>query len=153
MKKTRFITFSAIIAAVYAAMTLVVAPLSYGPIQIRLSESLTILAAFTPAAVPGLFFGCLIANLYTGNIIDIIFGSLTTLAAAVLTYKLRKRHWLAPLPPVVLNAVVVGYYLTLQYGGLLPMNILTVGAGQFVACYILPIYFIINFDKIKRSGA
>ena len=72
MNKTRFITHSAIIAAVYAAVTLVFAPISYGPVQVRISEMLTILPAFTPAAIPGVFVGCLIANIYTGEVLDIV---------------------------------------------------------------------------------
>lgn len=151
MSKTRFIVFAAIIAALYASLTILLAPLSYGIVQIRISEALTLLAAFTPAAIPGLFAGCIIANIYTGNLVDIIFGSLTTLAAAILTYKLRKRRWIAPMSPVLLNAFVVGFYLTAQYGGSLWVNILSVGLGQFAACYIIPIYFIINYDKTKRS--
>lgn len=151
MKKTRFIAHAAIISAVYAVLTMLLAPLSYGTVQIRFSEALTVLAAFTPAAIPGLFVGCLIANIFTGSLIDIIFGSLTTLAAAVLTYKLRKRQWLVPLPPVILNALIVGYYLTLQYGGITWLNMLSVGAGQLVACYIVPIYFLINFEKTKEK--
>ncbi len=151
MKTTRFIAHAAVIAAVYAALTMLIAPLSYGPVQIRFSEALTILPAFTPAAIPGLFIGCLVANMYTGNIIDIVFGSLTTLVAAFLSFKLRKKQWLVPLPPVLLNAWVVGYYLTLQFGGLTWMNMLTVGAGQLIACYVIPIYFIINYQKYQEK--
>lgn len=151
MKSTRFIAHAAIIAAVYASFTLLVAPFSYGILQVRFSEALTLLPAFTPAAIPGLFIGCLIANMYTASLIDIIFGSLTTLVAAFLTYKLRKRQWLLPLPPILLNALVVGYYLTMQHGGHLLSNMLLVGAGQLVACYIVPIYFIINYDKIRQK--
>ncbi len=151
MKKTRFIAHAAIIAAVYAAITVLVAPLSYGTVQIRFSEALTILPAFTPAAIPGLFIGCLIANIYTGSIVDIIFGSLATLLAAFVSYKLRSSKWLVPLPPVLFNALIVGYYLTLQYGGVIWFNMLSVGAGQLIACYIIPVYVLINLDKAKHK--
>lgn len=151
MNKTRFIAHSAIIAAAYAVLTLLIAPLSYGTVQIRFSEALTILPAFTPAAIPGLFLGCLIANIYTGSLIDIIFGSLTTLLAAYFSYKLKKRQWLVPLPPVALNALIVGYYLTVQYGGVRWLNMLSVGAGQIAACYIIPSFALIKYEEIKKK--
>ena len=88
---TRSLCVSAVIAALYAAMTLLLAPISYGPIQLRLSEAMTLLPILLPQAVPGLFVGCLIANLYTGMLTDIIFGSLATLIAAIGTYLLRKK--------------------------------------------------------------
>ncbi|MDR0405829.1 MAG: QueT transporter family protein [Clostridiales bacterium] len=153
MKKTRFIAHAAIIAAVYATLTVAVYPLSYGTVQVRFAEALTFLAALTPAAVPGLFVGCLIANIYTGSLIDIIFGSLTTLAAALASYKLRKNPWLVPLPPILFNALIVGYYLTLQYGGKTIFNMLSVGAGQLAACYAVPLYFIINYKKTTERLA
>lgn len=151
MSKTRFLVHSAIIAAVYAVLTMALAPISYGPIQVRISEALTILAGLTPAAIPGLFVGCLIANIFYGNVIDIIFGSLTTLVAAILSYKLRRRPWLVPLPPVVLNAFVVGYYLTAQFGGIMWFNMATVGLGQIVSCYIIPLYAIIHYKDLSKK--
>lgn len=131
----RFIAQSAIIAALYAALTLIVAPLSYGPVQCRISEALTILPIFTLAAVPGLFIGCLVANLYTGSVLDVIFGSLATLLAAVWTRSLRNRPVLATAPPVLVNAVVVGLVLSLTIENYpFWFSALTVGAGQLVAC-------------------
>ena len=98
--KPRSLCMSAVIAALYAALTLLLAPISYGPIQLRLSEALTLLPMLLPQAVPGLFVGCLIANLYTGMLTDIIFGSLATLIAATGTYFLRKKPLLKrKLPP------------------------------------------------------
>ena len=104
-KKTISVLFmaqAAMIAAIYVVVTLVFAPFSYGEVQVRLSEALTILPVFTPAAIPGLFIGCLISNILGGCIIpDIIFGSLATLLGAVFTYMLRNRNkFLAPLPPI-----------------------------------------------------
>ena len=108
-RKLRFVIESGIIAAVYAALTLLLAPISYGLIQVRVAEALCILPFFTPAAVPGLFIGCLIANAVGGlGVIDIVFGSLATLLSAAVAYKVKVK-WLVPLPAVVVNAVVVGF--------------------------------------------
>ncbi len=113
------------------------APISFGLIQFRIAEALTVLAFYTPAAVPGLFIGCLLANIIGGlGIIDIVFGSLATLAAAYMTYKIKNR-FLAPLPPVIINALVVGpivaYYVEVPFY----MGMLYVGLGQLVVCYAL----------------
>lgn len=97
--QTKYLIQAAVIAAVYAILTVVLSPISYGPIQFRLSEALTILPAFTPAAVPGLFIGCLIANLMSPvGLVDIICGSAATLIAAFISYKLRKRPLLVLAP-------------------------------------------------------
>ncbi len=138
MKK---LTYAAVIAAIYAALTLFLTPISFGFIQCRVSEALTILPVMSPVAVPGLFIGCLVANIYTGSIIDIIFGSLTTLLAAWCTYLTRKNRWVAMIFPVVFNAIVVGGYLALFVDKSQPvwLYMLSVGAGQAVACYGLGI--------------
>ena len=132
---------AALVGAVYALLTLVW-PLSLGPIQIRLSEALCLLPIFAPEAVAGLFIGCLLGNLLSGAMwFDVIFGSLTTLAAACLTRKLRDRgFWIYALPPVVLNGVIVGTVVHFAYSGnpalsLLPLTMLTVGAGEAAAVY------------------
>ena len=97
------ITQGAVITALYVVLTMVFAPISFGPVQVRIAEALCILPMFTPAAIPGLFIGCLIANLIGGGIIlDVIFGSIATLIGAVLGYMLRKNRWLVPLPSVAL---------------------------------------------------
>jgi hypothetical protein len=105
-KSTLFLVQAALIAAVYVVLTLVFAPFSYGEIQVRISEALTILPFFTPAAIPGLFVGCILANLLGGAIpLDIAFGSIATLIGAVFTYKLRNSNkWLAPVPPIVASS-------------------------------------------------
>lgn len=105
MKKqsnTLFLAQSAMIAAIYVVLTVILAPFSYGEVQVRVSEALTILPVFTPAAIPGLFVGCLISNILGGCILpDIIFGSIATLLGACFTYLLRNRNkFLAPLPPI-----------------------------------------------------
>lgn len=152
--RIRFFAEAGIIAAAYAALTLLLAPVSYGPLQVRVAEAMCVLPAFTSAAVPGLFLGCLIANLYTAGqgMLDIVFGSLATLAAAAMTYKLRRKSpWLYPLPSVVINAFVVGWVLSVEYGIPFWMNVASVGAGQAVACYALgmPLYFLLQ--KYRRK--
>lgn len=140
MKNTRFMVQAAVIAAVYIVMTISFAPISSGLFQLRFSEALTILPALTPAAIPGLFIGCLLGNFLVGaSLVDVIFGSLTTLAAAYMSYRLREKKWLVPLPPIVLNAIVVGYMLVNVYAVpvSLPIAMAWVAAGQFVACYVI----------------
>ena len=138
--KTRFWIRAAIIAALYAALTLVW-PLSFGQVQIRVSEALCVLPLFTPAAVPGLFAGCLVSGILGGAVwFDVALGSLTTLAAAHCARRLRDRALPIPLlPPVLFNAVVVGAVAHFAYAGnpslsALPISMLAVGAGQTVAC-------------------
>ena len=126
----------------YIALTLLsfLFGLSGGVIQVRISEALTILPAFTPAAIPGLFMGCLISNLITGaTLIDIIFGSLATLLGALGTYFLRKQRWLLSLPPIISNVIIVPLILIFGYGmteGYF-FILLTVALGEIVSCGIL----------------
>ncbi len=140
-KSTLFLAQGAMIAAVYVVLTLVFAPISYGEVQVRVSEALTVLPFFTSAAVPGLFVGCLIANILGGAILpDIIFGSIATLLGAAGTYLLRKRtRFLAPAPPIVANTVIVPFVLYYGYGVNLPIPfmMLTVGAGEVISCGVL----------------
>ena len=137
----RSLCMSAVIAALYAALTLLLAPISYGPIQLRLSEALTLLPMLLPQAVPGLFVGCLIANLYTGVLTDILFGSLATLLAAIGTYCLRRNPVLACACPVVANSVIVGLVLALTSNWPIPLTMLQVGVGELgavlIGCVIL----------------
>ena len=139
--KVRFMTQAAMIAAVYVVLTFVFAPISFGEVQVRIAEMLTILPIFTPAAVPGLFVGCLIGNITGGAILpDIIFGSIATLEGAVGTWQLRKcPRILAALPPVIANILIVPFVLRYAYGVVLPIPflMLTVGIGEVVSCMIL----------------
>ena len=125
----------------YVVLTVVFAPFGFGEVQVRVAESLTILPFFTPAAIPGLFIGCLIGNILGGAIIpDIIFGSLATLIAACFTYALRKKSsFLAPLPPIIANTIVVPFVLSYGYGVPLPIPfmMLTVGIGEIISCGVL----------------
>ena len=139
--KIRFTANAAMIAALYVALTWLCAlvGLDKGVIQMRLSEALCVLPAFTGAAVPGLFVGCLLANLLTGSALpDIIFGSLATLIGALGAYFLRRRKWLVPLPTVLANTLIIPFVLRFAYGaeGTIPYFMLTVGAGEVISAYI-----------------
>ena len=146
MKKnsnTNFLTQAAAIAALYVVLTLIANALglaSYS-IQVRFSEALAILPIFTPAAVPGLFVGCLLSNVLSGCIFwDIIFGPIATLLGAIGTRLLRKkRKWLATLPPVLSNTLIVPFILSFAYKfeGSLPYFMLTVGIGEILSCTVL----------------
>mgnify|MGYP000415426835 CR=1 FL=1 len=139
-KKVLFVVQAALIAAVYTVVTILIAPYGYGIFQFRVSEALTVLPALMPSAIPGLFVGCLVSNLLGGyGPIDMIFGSLTTLIAAILSRKLRKYSYLVPLPPVILNAVIVGGYLKFLYYRDVPLLVSMgwVALGQVLACYVV----------------
>ena len=137
-KTTRYLIQASAIAAVYAVLTLVLHPFSYNLMPVRVSEALTILPMFTPAAIPGLFVGCLLANIIGPyGLADIVFGSLTTLIAAFASYKLRNKPLLVPLPPVIANAVIIGGMLHYVFGVPVPLwsCMLWVGLGELIACY------------------
>ena len=140
-KNISFMTQAAMIAAIYVVLTYVFAPFSFGEVQIRIAEALTILPVFTPAAIPGLFVGCIVGNILGGAILpDIIFGSIATLIGAFFTYQLRnKSRFLAPLPPIIANTVIVPFVLRYGYGVALPIPfmMLTVGIGEVLAVGVL----------------
>lgn len=141
-QRIKLICQGGIIAALYLALTLLANALGLAnyAVQVRFSESLTILPYFTSAAVPGLFVGCLLSNILTGCALpDIIFGSLATLIGAVATYMLRnKSKWLAPLPAIVSNAIIVPFVLLYAYG-IEPLwfSFVTVTAGEIISCGVL----------------
>ena len=131
-KKVLFLTQAAVIAAIYVVLTIFISAfnLASGAIQVRISEALTILPFFTPAAIPGLAIGCLLSNLLTGAAVyDVVFGSLATLLGAVGTYLLRKHKFLCTLPPVIANMVIIPFVLRYGYG--LAME---VGGHDFADC-------------------
>ena len=130
---TRSLCVSAIIAALYAALTMLLAPISYGAIQCRVSEAMTMLPLLLPQAIPGLFLGCLVANLMTGMLTDVIFGSLATLIAAAGTWLLRKKPLLAALCPIVANGVIVGLVLSLSFGLPPALTMAEVAIGETAA--------------------
>ena len=152
-KKVLSLVHAAVIAALYVVLTFVANSLglaSYA-IQVRFSEALTILPYFTPAAIPGLFIGCLLSNILTGCMpLDVLFGSLATLLGALDTYYLcgrakpsaqtgNRKGWLAPLPPILANTLIVPFVLAYVYRfeGSLPYFMVTVCIGEILSCGVL----------------
>ena len=167
-KTTRYIAEAAIIAALYAALTYFLAPISFGSIQFRVSEALTILPVLTPAAIPGLTIGCLIANFSSPfGMVDVILGTFATLLAAICSRAARNIQFknlplLSAFFPVIFNAVIVGLDILIavpeaQYGFSFAdftftaylMNMLTVGFGELVICYILGVPFCKALESTK----
>lgn len=147
-----FIAQAAMIAAIYVVLTFIANAfgLANYAIQVRFSEALTVLPFFTPAAVPGLFAGCMLSNILTGCMpLDVVFGSLATLIGACGTYALRKYKWLAPLPPIAANTVIVPFVLAYvyQFEGSIPYFMLTVGAGEVISCGILGMILLFSLKR------
>jgi len=154
---TRTIVQAALIAAVYTALTLLIKPLAYGPIQFRISEVLTVLPAVLPSSIPGVFIGCILANLLGGyGVIDIVLGSLATLLAGLSTWFLRKHRFLVPLPPVVFNGLIVGTYVYLLFDQTYPwpLTMLFIALSEAVICYGLglPLLSLIRKNRIIREA-
>ena len=158
-KSTLFLTQAAVIAALYVALTYISNSLglAYNAIQFRLSEILTVLPVFTPAAIPGLTLGCLMANISSPfGLIDIICGTFATLAAAVISYAARnvtikKMPFISVLAPVVCNAVIIGleiWYLEGRTAEIFFVSALQVGAGEAVMCILAGLPFI---RAVKRT--
>ena len=162
---TLILTTNAVIAALYAALTIALAPISYGPLQFRVSELFTVLTFLMPCTIPGVTAGCVLANLYTGSILDIVFGSLATLLAALMTARYGKKgntvknRILGCLMPVIFNAVIVGAVLTWGYQiqeFLSPLasyafNALTVGIGEAGVLYLLGYPLLCELPKVKLA--
>lgn len=154
MKKQTNVTLlvqAAMIAALYVVLTIIANALGIASqaIQVRFSEALTILPYFTPAAIWGLFVGCILANFLTGAAIpDVIFGSLATLIGAFFTYRLRKHKWLAPIPPIISNAVMIPPVLLFAYG-IRPLwfSFITVTVGEIISCGILGMLLLFTLEK------
>lgn len=141
------------IAAIYVALTLVFVPISFGPIQFRISEALCILPFFTPAAVPGLFVGCLLSNLLCGAMpLDVVFGSLATLVGAVGSWYLRKYKWCVCIPPILANAIVIPWVLRYAYGSrdLILVAMGTVGLGEVLSIGVLGNILLITLERYKN---
>ena len=139
----RDLTLAALLAAVYAVLTVALPIPQYSGVQLRVAEAMTVLPFLFPAATPGLFVGCIIANLFSPYPLDILCGSLATLLACLLTQRMPNR-WLAPLPPVLCNMVIVGAEIAWYLVGFGPgflaayaLNAFTVGVGELIACVIL----------------
>ena len=153
-KKLVFICQAAVIAALYVVLTYVFSALASGVIQVRVSEALTLLPAFTPAAIPGLVIGCLLSNTLTGCVLlDIIFGSVATLIGALGSYALRRHTWLVPIPPIVSNMIIVPFVLRYAYGATdaFPFMIATVGAGEIISCYLLGMILYGALKKVNHT--
>lgn len=156
-----FLTQAAMIAALYIVLTILANALGLANhiIQVRFSEALTILPYFTPAAIPGLFIGCLLSNILTGCAMpDIVFGSLATLLGALGTYALRRWKWCAPVYPIIANTIIVPLVLVYGYGLMmegmtlvqcLGFYCLTVGAGEIISCGILGMILLTVLEKYK----
>lgn len=151
-KKVLFLTQAAMIAALYVVLTFLANAfgLASGVIQVRLSEMLAILPYFTPAAIPGVYLGCVLANVLTGGcLLDILLGSLASLIGALGAYLLRKNMWLVPLPTILANAIIVPFVLIFGYG--VPdvwwYLVLTVGAGEVISCGILGMVLLFALKK------
>ena len=153
--KTAFLTKSAMIAALYVLLTEISALLgiSSGVIQFRLSEMFAVLPIFTPAAIPGVFIGCMISNIITGGVFwDVIFGSLASLLGAWGAWALRKKSvYLVPVPTILANMIMVPFVLRYAYGaeGSIPFFMLTVGLGEFVCAGILGVFLAKTLKKYK----
>jgi len=163
-KKILHLVYGAIIAALYAAATVLISPISYGAVQFRLSEALTVLSVFTPAAVPGLTVGCIIANLASPyGIWDILFGSAATLLAALSARKLRSITFkglplLSIIMPVIFNAIIIGAEIAIltpaesTKSAMFAISALQVGAGELAVCLLggIPLYYAVKKTKLFK---
>ena len=139
------------IAAIYFVITVIFAPVSYGPIQVRISESLTLLPFFEKNAIWGLFIGCLLANIFGGiGIYDIIGGSLLTLLAGFLTYKMRNIY-IAGIMPIIVNAFGVSFYISLLFKVPYWITVLYIGIGETIAVYGIGLPFFLYLRKFYKS--
>lgn len=154
MRKTRMITQSALIAALYVVLTYVsnVFGLASGVVQVRVSEALTVLPAFSFSAVHGLTIGCLAANLLTGAALwDVVFGSLATLLGGLGTYYLGKNEYTAPIFPIAANTAIIPFVLKSVYGAAEGYGflLLTIFLGEFVSCGLLGVILYRGVRKTK----
>ena len=163
-KKILHLVYGAIIAALYAAATVLISPISYGAIQFRLSEALTVLSVFTPAAIPGLTVGCVLANIASPyGIWDILFGSAATLLAVLTARKLRHITFkglplLSVIMPVIFNAIIIGAEIAILTPAdstkftMFAVSALQVGAGELAVCLLggIPLYFAVRKTKLFK---
>jgi len=165
---TKRIAYAAIVAALYATLTLAIAPLGYGPVQFRVSEALTVLPFFSSFSVLGLTMGCLISNIISPyGILDLIFGSFATLIAAIITYKIGKsnfkfKRYLAPFPAVIINGIIIGILINLSLpnkpvlSGLLGISLntkelmptmLLIAIEELIPCYLIGLPLLLLIEK------
>ncbi|MCR5331960.1 MAG: QueT transporter family protein [Lachnospiraceae bacterium] len=159
--KALFIAQAGIIAAIYAVLCIVLAPISYSVFQVRVAEALCILPYFTPAAIPGLTIGCLVANIYGSSIFDIIFGTIATLIGAVGSYALRRYKYLVPIPPIIANTIIIPFVI--KYASIdpvtgesvvipdsIPFLMMTIAVGEIIAVGLLGIIFMLALEKSSK---
>ena len=149
------LAYVGVLAGIYVVLTMVFAPVSFGPVQFRISEALCIMPYFSASAVPGLFAGCLLSNLLCGAMpMDVIFGSIATLLGAVGSRMLRRRKWLVCVPPIVSNTLIIPWVLRYAYGAeeLIPFMMVTVGIGEVLAIGVLGNILLVTLEKIREKG-
>ena len=168
-QKVLYLAHAAVIAALYVVLTQLAASLGLASaaIQVRFSEALTILPVFTPAAIPGLFVGCILANLLTGSVpLDVLFGSIATLLGALGTWLVSHQpiqnssnttlnswqRWLSPVPPIAANTLIVPFILAYvyQFEGSIPYFMLTVGLGEVISCRVLGLLLLRVLERYRR---
>ena len=155
-QRTLYLCQAAVIAALYVVLTFLanMLGLASGVIQIRLSEMLCLLPMFLPAAIPGVTIGCLLANLLTAAVpLDILIGPIATLIGAVGTYLLRKHRWLAPLPPILSNALIIPFVLAYGYGieDAIWWMMITVGVGEILSVGVLGMFFLRASERFLKK--
>lgn len=158
---TRSLVNAGLIGAIYVVLTLIFQPISFGAIQFRIAEALTLLPILTFDAVPGLFVGCVIANLLGGGVwFDVVLGSIATLLAAICTRLIREKRFVAALMPTIFNGLIVGPVVYFAYVrapgdpvsvGTLLFNMATVAFGELVVCYALGMPFIYALGKLPKK--
>ena len=145
-RSVRSLCLAAMIAALYLALTLLFQPISFGAVQFRISEAMTLLPAIFPEATIGLTLGCFLSNFLAGaNVYDVVFGTLATLLAALISWRVgKKKLWYAAIPPVVCNGVIIGAMIAWYevgfgpaFWGAFAFNAFTVALGELLACYVL----------------
>ena len=156
-KRSFYLTRAAVIAAIYVVLVFVFQSTSFGPIQFRVAEALTILPYFTSAAIPGVSIGCLLSNILFGSsLLDIVFGSAATLFAAYLSYQLKENKFLVPIPPILINSIVIPWIIkaTATTASLevspIPIMMLSVGIGQLVSAGILGMILLFALEKVEH---
>lgn len=150
--KTQFIVNSSMIASIYTLLVIIAAPISFGPIQFRIAEALTILPYFTPAAIPGVTIGCFLSAIIIGSdILDIIFGTFATLIGAFLSYKLRKNKYLVPFPPIISNALIIPWVLKYAYAEQMPIYFMmaSIAVSEVIVCYGLGLILLFSLERIN----
>ena len=169
---TERIALAGVLAALYAVITILegwlMPTLAYGAVQFRFAEALSVLCCFTPAAIPGMVLGCVVSNFFNPlgfSAIDVVFGSLATLAACVITWAMARRMkekswlvWLIPLPTILCNAVIVGAEITVFFDESATLaawlaNALSVGAGEAAVMYALglPMLFFLRRSRLAKQ--